>query len=317
MQSSSITQISAQNDTVSIALAVYNGAVYLPELLASLENQSVKPFELVVLDDCSSDDSLAVINAYPLSFPKRIYKNEKNSGPVFTFKKLAELCSGSFISFCDQDDVWLPKKIELSLSQIKKTKTDVPGLVFTDLTVVDENMELVYPSFWRIRSVFPDFFSFEHILYGNIVTGCTVVINQAMAKELIRMPVNIAMHDWWMALIAFGFGEHRFVNGSTVLYRSHSQSVTDKKENSFFKVFLREYKNRSEFLRVNILQAIEFRTIYADHLDRKKRKDLEYFIYLNKKSFFYKTVVRNAKSLKRRMRIYSSKAFRKISGGIF
>lgn len=290
------------NDTVSIALAVYNGEKYLPKLLESLNNQTIKPFELVVLDDCSSDNSLDVIKNYPLSFPKRIFSNTKNSGPVFTFKKLTELCSGNFISFCDQDDIWLPEKVEKSLVEIKKIDAGTPGLVFTDLRVVDEQANLLHSSFWAIRSIYPGLFSFTDILYGNIVTGCTIMINTAMSAELQKMPLNVIMHDWWMALIGFSFGEHRFVNEPTILYRSHGQSVTDKTKTNFIQVFKQECKHNSNFLKENILQAAEFKKIYTLRLNKAMNRRLDGFLSLTGKGFFYKIFRRNLRSLQRRVK---------------
>src|SRR3954452_20549451 len=95
--------------SISIALAVYNGEKYLEELLKSLEKQTLEPCELVVIDDCSSDASLEIINDFQFSFEKKIFSNKENRGPVYTFKRLASLCQGDFIAFCDQDDIWLPK----------------------------------------------------------------------------------------------------------------------------------------------------------------------------------------------------------------
>src|SRR2546423_5587726 len=176
-------------DTVSVALAVYNGEKYLPELLSSLQAQTAKPHELVVLDDCSTDNSIEIINAFPLSFEKKVFSNERNMGPVYTFKKLVGLSRGSFIAFCDQDDVWVPEKLERSLSEIQKMNNNIPGIIFTDLSVIDEKGKLLQKSYWRGRSVHPCKFSFADILFANNITGCTTLVNKQMANELSKMPL--------------------------------------------------------------------------------------------------------------------------------
>src|SRR4051794_38642709 len=157
---------SYKHDTVSVALATYNGEKYLTQLLTSLQAQTIQPFELVVLDDCSSDDSVKIVKEFPLTFEKKIFVNEKNEGPVSTFKKLTELCSGNFIAFCDQDDIWLPNKIALTLAQIKKINNAIPAIVFTNLSVIDEEDKLLQKSYWYQRSVWPDKFLFEDILFA-------------------------------------------------------------------------------------------------------------------------------------------------------
>jgi glycosyltransferase involved in cell wall biosynthesis len=290
------------NDFVSIALAVYNGEKYLSQLLASLEQQTIKPFELVVLDDCSSDNSIKIIREFPLSFTKRIYSNEKNQGPVFTFRKLAQLCKGEFIAFCDQDDIWLPQKIELSLSSIKKLETDLAAIVFSDLRVIDEEGKLLHNSFFKLRSTKPGKFSLADILFGNIVTGCASIINRAMASELARMPLNAMMYDHWAALIGYSFGKHSFINEPLILYRAHGTNVTDKHKASFVKNFINELKNKPAYLQKNIQQATEFRNLYADQLNAKNLKTFDSFIALKQRPFFYKRFMRDKRSLLRRLK---------------
>ncbi len=287
---------------VSIALAVYNGEKYLPELLASLEKQTLKPFELVVLDDCSSDNSLEIIQNYALSFSKKIYNNSQNEGPVFTFKKLAALCSGDYIAFCDQDDIWMSHKLEWSVSELKKLSGNIPGLVFTDLSVIRENGELLYTSYWKMKHIYPHRLSFNDLLYGNFVIGCTILINKKMREELTKMPLNIVMHDWWIALIAYSIGGYRIINAATVLYRSHQKSVTDKNKISLVNIFIKQYKERSSFLNENISQAIEFRKVYSTRLNKRYSHYLNKFISLAERNMIYKIFVRNLNSIKRRIK---------------
>jgi glycosyltransferase involved in cell wall biosynthesis len=294
--------MNSNNDKVSIALAVYNGEKYLPQLLASLQSQTTKPYELVVLDDCSNDRSLEIIKAFPLSFEKRILSNEKNMGPVYTFKKLAQLCRGNFIAFCDQDDIWLPQKIELSLFEIKGIDTNIPAIVFSDLSVIDEEGNLLHHSFWKLRSTKPENFSIVDILFGNIVTGCASIINKAMAIEFEKMPLYVMMYDHWGALIGYSFGRYSFIREPLILYRAHGSNVTDKHKASFVKNFISEFKNGEAYLQKNIQQAIEFKKIYSSQLNEKDLKELSSFIALEHRSFFYKRLARDKTSFVRRIK---------------
>lgn len=290
------------DDKVSVALAVYNGERYLPQQLASLQSQTLKPIELVVVDDCSTDKSLEVIKAFPLTFEKRIFSNEKNMGPNFTFKKLAGLCKGNYVAFCDQDDIWLPDKIESSISKIKKIDSSIPAIVFSDLSVVDEESNLVHNSFWKLRSTKPENFYLSDILFGNIVTGCASLINKAMANELLKMPLHVMMYDHWMALIGYSFGKYSFINEPLILYRAHGTNVTDKHKASFFKNFINGLKNKPAYLHTNIQQAIEFKKLYAGELSNKDLKALNKFIALDQQPFFYRRFMRDKKSLLRRLK---------------
>lgn len=256
------------NASISVALAVYNGEKYLKQLLLSLENQTLKPCELVVLDDCSSDNSLEIINSFPLSFEKKIFSNKKNEGPVYTFRKIAELCRGNFIAFCDQDDIWLPEKLELALCEIKKIDTTIPAIVFSDLSVIDERGIVIQESYWKQRTVRPEKFLFADILFANIITGCTTLVNRPMVNEFLKMPENVMMHDHWLALIGYSFGSHPFINRPTVLFRSHQNSVTNKGKDTTLEVLINDFKNRSTYLKKNIEQAIEFKNLYSARLNK-------------------------------------------------
>jgi glycosyltransferase involved in cell wall biosynthesis len=290
------------NNRVSVALAVYNGEKFLPQLLASLQKQTQHPAELVIVDDCSTDKSLDIINSLSFSFPKKVFVNEKNLGIMATFKKLAVLCEENYIAFCDQDDIWLPQKIERSLSAIKKIDDNNPAIVFNDLSVIDEEGMLIHQSFWKLRSTNPKNFSLLDILFGNIVTGCASIINRAMANELTKMPLSVMMYDHWMALIGYSFGKYSFVDEPLILYRAHGTNVTDKHKASFFVNFRNELKNRPAYLHKNIQQAIEFKKLYSAELNNGDLKSLNSFIDLEKKSFYYKRFMRDKTSLLRRLK---------------
>ncbi len=288
-------------DKVSVALAVYNGEKFLPQQLASLQSQTIQPFELVVVDDCSTDTSLDIVKAFPLSFEKKIFSNEKNMGPVYTFKKLASLCTGEFIAFCDQDDIWLPKKIELCLSAIKKLEGNIPAIAFCDLCVMNKEGEVMYNSFMKMRSSRPENFSFWDILFGNFVTGCASIINKAMANEFSKMPTNILMYDHWAALIGYSFGKYEYIDEPLILYRAHDSNVTDKYKASFITNFINSLKHPF-YLKENIQQANEFKKLYASHLSKQNLNALNRFIALSKKSFWYKRFMRDKTSLLRRFK---------------
>src|SRR4051794_37441524 len=100
---------------ISIAMATYNGDRYIREQLDSLARQNLLPFELVVTDDGSSDGTLDILKAFSerAPFPVRIFRNPTRLGYEENFLKAASLCNGDVISFCDQDDIWVDRKLEV------------------------------------------------------------------------------------------------------------------------------------------------------------------------------------------------------------
>jgi glycosyltransferase involved in cell wall biosynthesis len=102
-----------ENCKISVALTSCNGANYLKEQLESVYAQSLLPDEVIVCDDCSTDNSIEILTEYKEKHNLRYFINDKKLGFVKNFEKAISLCSGDFIALSDQDDVWLPKKIEI------------------------------------------------------------------------------------------------------------------------------------------------------------------------------------------------------------
>src|SRR5262245_8486729 len=123
----------------SIAMCTFNGADYLPAQLESLSKQTLRPAELIICDDGSSDSTQTILNTFAAEapIPVSVHVNQETLGVVRNFAQAIELCSCEVIALCDQDDVWEPTKLE----QIANAFTAVPesGLVFSDGEIVDEH----------------------------------------------------------------------------------------------------------------------------------------------------------------------------------
>ncbi|CCH56973.1 glycosyl transferase family 2 [Fibrisoma limi BUZ 3] len=218
--------------SVSIALATYNGAAYLKEQLDSLLAQSYPIKEIIVCDDRSTDDTVKILYTYNDRLPLKIYVNSQSLGVTENFKKAVSLCTGDYIALCDQDDVWRSDKIEKSVVELRKIDVDseLPALIYTDLEVVDQNLATIAPSFWKLTDRNPSKVNFVKLLLSNVVTGCTVLMNRRMAEEMQKMPEGAEMHDFWLALIAYGIGKSSFIKQATVKYRQHGRNVTITKK---------------------------------------------------------------------------------------
>ena len=140
-----------ENNTAKIAilLATYNGEEYIGELLDSIMSQSMQDFVCYIHDDGSTDRTTDIIKTYLQNYKDKIvvldYLSKK--GCTNNFLSLAQHVSHEYVMFCDQDDVWKNDKIEKTYKKIKQMENDHPGvplLVFTDLSVVDEEGNAVF-----------------------------------------------------------------------------------------------------------------------------------------------------------------------------
>jgi glycosyltransferase involved in cell wall biosynthesis len=222
---------------VHVLLATYNGERYLKEQIESILNQTYKKIKIIIRDDGSKDETLEIVDQYINDYPGiiiNITQNECNCGVAYNFLKLLEYSSAEYIMFCDQDDIWLPNKIELSLNRIKelecKFNIATPILIHTDMQVVDENLNLISGSFWNYQLLSPDIKSLNRLLIQNHVTGCTMMINKALRDISLPAQNGIIMHDWWIALVAATFGQIDYVNAQTMLYRQHTCNVEGAKK---------------------------------------------------------------------------------------
>lgn len=218
---------------VAVLLACYNGEKYLEEQLRSLFAQTYDDFVLLVRDDGSTDATPAILARWARDYPDRVIVVADNRGNLRSkanFALLMELCEAPYFAFCDQDDIWLPEKLQIMLGEIQRLETrhgkSVPVLVHSDVKIVDPSLRELYPSYFAHRRVnlktatgLPD------ILFKNVVTGCAMMGNRALLELGRPIPEQVHHHDWWMALVAAGCGIIKTLPTPTVLYRQHGNNV--------------------------------------------------------------------------------------------
>jgi glycosyltransferase involved in cell wall biosynthesis len=262
---------------VSVALATYNGSTFLREQLDSIYAQTYEPIEVVVCDDKSTDQTVEILEEYRQRYKLKYYVNDKNLRVVKNFEKVMRLCSGEYVALCDQDDVWLPDKIQKSLGKMHQLEEQagghVPLLVFTDLKVADEQLKVRHPSFWRLMKHNPEHHTLNRLLVGHLVTGCTILANKTLVKMAADIPPGAFMHDMWMAWIAAYFGKIAYISEPTVLYRQHGNNVVGATHRTWGQFFENVVRKVSKFdfrtLGPELEQAELFSTHFKDELDRQ------------------------------------------------
>jgi glycosyltransferase involved in cell wall biosynthesis len=225
---------------IDILLATYNGEKYLDEQIQSLINQNFQEWRLLIHDDNSNDKTTKIIRSYAERYPERIQflDDTKSFGSASAnFAYLLSRSKADYIMFCDQDDVWLPNKVEKSFSKMKKLEdlyTSKPLMVFSDLQVVDEEMNVLENSMWKSERLNPELVNDVYsILALNVVTGCTMMINNK-AKQLVSpMPNHDILHDHWIAVNISKYGHSSYINEPLIKYRQHSSNVMGARSSGF------------------------------------------------------------------------------------
>lgn len=226
-------------EKVIVLLSTYNGERYLTEQLESLVAQKDVDVEILVRDDGSKDATVAMLDEWQEKGALSWYTSA-NLGPGKSFIHLLQTAApGNYYAFCDQDDVWLPEKLSVTMDKMRAVEAENPGkpvIIHTDMNVVDESLNIIHDSFWRSSGLRPDILrTFPYLCTCNSVNGCTIVMN-SMARELILekyVEHDIIIHDVISALtVAYHGGIIDYVETPTVLYRQHSSNVVGAMEYS-------------------------------------------------------------------------------------
>jgi len=218
---------------ISVALCTYNGSRYLNEQLASIEGQTRLPDEMLVCDDCSKDETIAILDffAKSASFPIRVIRNQSNLGFAKNFEKAIGLCTNDFIALSDQDDIWYPNKLEVLSGALERDHN--AGFVCSDAALIDVDDTVLPSTRWlrsplhflpRGTSQFPILFS--TLIKQNTVTGSAMMMRASLKPVVMPLSGRWA-HDYWIAALStlsgnFGIG----LTEPLMQYRLHpSQSV--------------------------------------------------------------------------------------------
>ena len=213
---------------VNILLSTYNGQEYLRQQIESIQAQTFQDWRLLIRDDGSSDGTPDVIRDLASQDERICFINEEqriNLGVIKSFHALLKYEDADYYLFSDQDDLWLPDKVALQVAEAQKHEPEIPLLVYTDLKVVNENLEVQHESMIRTQS---DHANTELIqeLTENTVTGGVALINHALAQLWTgQESYPLLMHDWYLGLLASTFGKLVYIDQPTELYRQHANNV--------------------------------------------------------------------------------------------
>ena len=215
--------------TLSIALCTYNGSKFLREQLQSLANQTLLPFEVIVTDDCSTDNTISIIREFAKVLNIKTFANDFPLKVTKNFEKAVSLCSGDIILMCDQDDIWHPDK----LAKISQYFQDNPNqlAVFSDADLVDEKGESLNKNFWSVVRFhefqiqqFKEGNVVELLLAGNRTAGCMMAFRKELIEKIVPFPTHIPLmiHDNWITIVAAMMDSFGLIDEKLISYRQHS-----------------------------------------------------------------------------------------------
>lgn len=301
-------------DRVNVILAAYNGEKYIGEQIGSILDNTFWNLRLWIFDDGSGDKTETVIDVYRMKYPDKIIfrRNPVNKGVTLNFLDGMRYAAGfgeaaeggrtdtaenesqkirEYFMFSDQDDVWMPDKIEKTLRYMKKLESrygsNSAAAVFTDARVVDENLKTIYPSFYESGRLDTGERDLPHIMMENKLIGCTVMVNRELAGRLKQLPEKARFHDWWVAMIAAAFGHIGYLPEATLYYRQHGGNMVGNQSfSSYVRNRISSIKKQKEALHAIVSQAGEFYRIFHTELPAPQKKQVYILAQLEKKNWF-------------------------------
>lgn len=233
------------NDKVSVAMATYNGEKYIKEQISTILENLREYDELVISDDGSTDNTIDIIRNF---VDKRIKLIDgPKEGLKKNFDNAINNTTGDYIFLSDQDDFWLPNKVERVLKIFKESNYI---LVQHDAIVVDENNNVIFESFAEHRKVKTGIIK---NLIKNSYHGCCIAFKKELKSKILPIPDTIYLHDQWIGMIAEVEGKTYFFNEKLMKYRRHSDNNSSFKHLPF-RVML---KNRVQYIKALIIYLME------------------------------------------------------------
>ncbi|MGG0154034.1 glycosyltransferase [Bacillus mycoides] len=212
---------------ISIIMATYNGKYYLEEQLKSIVNQTVKPEEIIIVDDCSTDNTIEIIEKFKVNsngINVHLIINEHNMGPAKTFAKGVLKSKGDLIFFCDQDDIWFENKIEEVMGVFDSNHKI--KMLCTGYHLYDDSNKKIIKNSKDSKEIFK--VSLNKVLKGNISPGCTVAFKDIYRDKAKLINEDIFIHDWFYSVIsAIDDGLYYYCK-PLIYYRIHSNNTIGK-----------------------------------------------------------------------------------------
>ncbi len=220
---------------ISVCMATYNGQKYIKEQIDSILDQLGDNDELIVSDDGSTDNTVAILLSYQDNRIK-VYQNTGSHGVNANFSNSLRHANGEYIFLADQDDVWMPDKIRVCLDAL-----EVNDCIVHDAIVVDENLDVISPSFSQAHNSKAGFIN---NLVRNSYLGCCMAFRRKVLDKCLPVPNTTSFfHDNWIGSIADLKYNLEFIPYKGILFRRHKENTSFTAKKSKYTRF-QQLKNR-------------------------------------------------------------------------
>lgn len=246
---------------VSVIMPAYNSEAYIETAIRSVQTQTVKSWELLVIEDGSKDSTLELVAKMAAEDPRiRLLPNEKNMGTARSRNRGMDLCRGVHVAFLDSDDLWHPTKLE---KQLDLAKTSGADILYTSYAIVDDSGAKCCPDF-----VVPGSTDLKRMLRCSEIGCSTVMLSGQMAKDA-RFAENFYHEDYamWLSLLQKG-AKAAGVSEVLVDYRYHADSRAADK----FSSAKRRWRIYRDHLKLSIIKSGWYSAQYAVYGILKYRK---------------------------------------------
>ena len=222
---------------ISVCIATYNGEKYIKQQIDSILPQLSNHDEIIISDDNSTDKTVDVINFFS-DFRIKLFFN-KEKGYTSNFENALKQVTGDFIFLSDQDDIWVPNKVEVCIKELKNF-----DLVVSDCKIINSENKIISDSYFALRSVkktsLGNLFKFSYL-------GCCLAFRSEILNRALPFPSNrqLCTHDNWIFIVGSFFFKHKVLNDRLIHYRRHEENVSTggliSKTTMWFKIKYRLY----------------------------------------------------------------------------
>ncbi|MBE5747094.1 MAG: glycosyltransferase family 2 protein [Clostridiales bacterium] len=223
-------------DTVSVIIPVYNAGKFLDRTLNSIFAQTYKNVEIVLVDDCSKDNSAEIIKKYQETHPEIVYHlQETNQGAAVARNTALELAKGRYVAFLDSDDMWYPDKLEKQLALMKEKDA---AFCFAAIEMVNNDDEVV-----KKKRKVKEKINYRFLLHNTMIATSSVVVDREKKGDF-RMPLRRGGQDYatWLMLMRDGTVAYG-INEALVKYRVGNKSLSSNKFKSIKQVWQIQTQN--------------------------------------------------------------------------
>lgn len=242
--------------SVAILMATYNGAPYVGEQIESLQAQTYREWDLYIHDDGSTDGTPDIIGRYAQQDSRiHLLHYPPTHAAKDNFFSLLEHVEADYYLLCDQDDQWVPDKVAWEMERMSQVEQDPqrPVIVYSDLMVVDANLRKIADSFMDYSGYHPEFLTtFDELGASCLVTGCTMLLNNAARRAIHHPTTPAVMHDAWITLCTLKHGGTlSYIPAPLVRYRQHGRNTLGATDIQQRRTWAYKLRNLASILRDN------------------------------------------------------------------